>query len=121
MLWYLQEIEPGTQGFSVHFALPTEAACCTDYIVCKHRNFFIPPKGFTLKSLFNFSFKYPFYDLYLIADIGNTLSKFFLFNKGHCVIKQSALLWNNLVIRFLSLISNYNYIKGLIYSDVSTN
>ena len=56
--------------------------------------------------------------MYLIVDIGNTLSKFFLYDKGHWVIKQSVAL-EQFGDKLLSLISNYNYIKGLIYSDVS--
>jgi type III pantothenate kinase len=56
--------------------------------------------------------------LYLIVDLGNTLVKFFLFNKDQCVIKQRVAV-EKFDDMAESLISNYPDIKGLIYSDVS--
>ena len=56
--------------------------------------------------------------MYLIVDLGNTLAKFFLYNKDQCIIKQSVTL-EQFDDMAQSLISNYPDIEGLIYSDVS--
>ena len=56
--------------------------------------------------------------MYLIVDLGNTLAKFFLYNKDQCVIEHSVLSekFDNMA---QSIISNSPEIDGLIYSDVS--
>jgi type III pantothenate kinase len=56
--------------------------------------------------------------LYLIVDLGNTLAKFFLYNKDQCVIDQSVAL-ENFHDMAESLVLSHPVIEGLIYSDVS--
>ena len=56
--------------------------------------------------------------MYLIVDLGNTLTKFFLYSKDKCVIEQCVAL-EQFDGMAQSLISNYPNIEGLIYSDVS--
>lgn len=56
--------------------------------------------------------------MYLIVDIGNTLAKFFVYEKGQCVVKHSIAL-EQFQDEMQSLISSHSSIKGIVYSDVS--
>ena len=56
--------------------------------------------------------------MYLIVDLGNTLAKFFLYNKDQCVLKQRVTI-EKFDEMAESLTSSYQDIEGLIYSDVS--
>ena len=58
--------------------------------------------------------------MYLIVDIGNTLTKFFLYKKSQCIVEQKVV--GSLFIDIArSLIKNNPDIEGLIYSDVSNH
>ena len=56
--------------------------------------------------------------MYLVADIGNTQAKFFLYKNGRCVLEQKIGL-GQVEDMAKSLILNHPDLEGLIYSDVS--
>lgn len=85
--------------------------------MCKYKILFIPQKRFSLKTLIKFIFQIHA-KLKLAIDLGNTLTKFFLF-KGEKILLQEKVNSSFFSEKLSKIIDAYPEIESIIYSDVS--